>query len=252
MKAPGEIEEFDVGYEAMVLKGDQYVGARQNNVLYLHGAGASTREGHHLLRDALQRRGVGTTCFDCVGHGDTGGALAQSSVASRTRQAQAVIAARGLAQPLVIFGSSMGAYNAIRLTQQYAVDALVLTVPGVYTPSAYEVPFGPGFSAVIRRERSWIDSDAWDILLRFEGSLLVIAAEHDAVIPLEIPERLVAAAARARARRLHVVPGASHNHLWRLLMEQPGQLDATVDMVVDSIHDELGSGRSYSRSNPSL
>ena len=229
------IEDFEVAYEGLVLKGDQYLGARQNNVLYLHGAGASTRKGHHLLRGALQRRGVGTTCFDCIGHGDTGGVLAQSSVASRTRQAQAVIAARGLEQPLVIFGSSMGAYNAIRLTQQYAVDALVLTVPGVYTPAAYEVPFGPEFSAVIRRERSWVDSDAWQVLSRFEGSLLVIAAEHDATIPLEIPERLVAAAANARSRRLHVVPGATHHHLWALLMEQAGEFDTTVDMVVDSI-----------------
>ncbi len=235
MSGPLMIEDFEVAYQGSTLKGDQYLGAQQNNVLYLHGAGASTRRGHHLLRGALQRRGVGSTCFDCIGHGDTGGALAGSSVASRTRQAQAVVAVLGLEQPLVIFGSSMGAYNAIRLTQQYAVDALVLTVPGVYTPCAYEVPFGPEFSAVIRRERSWADSDAWEILSRFEGSLLVIAAEHDATIPLEIPQRLVAAAVNARSRRLHVVPGASHHHLWALLMEQQGQFDAAVAMVVDSI-----------------
>jgi pimeloyl-ACP methyl ester carboxylesterase len=229
------IEDFDVAFDGMLLKGDQYVAAGQNNVLYLHGAGASTRKGHHLVRGALRQRGVGTTCFDCIGHGDTGGEFGLSSVASRTRQAQAVIEARGLAQPLVIFGSSMGAYNAIRLTQQHAVDALVLMVPGVYTPSAYEVPFGPEFSAVIRRERSWADSDAWDILSRFEGSLLVIAAEHDAVIPAEIPERLVAAAVNARSRRLHVVPGAGHNYLWALLMERQPAFDTTMDMVVDCI-----------------
>lgn len=225
------IQDFDAAFGATVLKGDHYPGTERNNALYLHGAGASSRHGHTILREALQRRGIGTTCFDCVGHGDTGGALAQSSVASRTRQAQAVIAARALAEPLTVIAASMGAHNAIKLTQHHAVDALVLMVPGVYTPAAYEVPFGPDFSAVIRRERSWADTDAWDILARFEGSLLVVAAEFDATIPLEIPERLIAAARRARSSRLLVVPGANHNHLWSLLIEQPEHFDAAVDQV---------------------
>lgn len=227
--------DFEVPFNGLTLKCDQFIGVGSNRVLYLHGAGASTRHGHRLLRGALQRRGIGSTCFDCVGHGETGGSLAQSSVASRTRQAQAVVAARGLTEPLVIFDSSMGAYNAIRLTQLHRVDALMLIVPGVYTPSAYEVPFGPEFSAVIRRERSWIDSDAWEILSRFEGRLLVIAAEHDAVIPLEIPQRLVAAATRAQSRQLHVVQGAEHNRLWSLLEEDPASFDAAVEMVVGTV-----------------
>src|SRR5471032_1753217 len=228
------IVDFDVAFEGHVLKGDQYVGG-DNRVLYLHGAGTSTRRGHHLLRNALQQRGVGSSSFDCIGHGDTGGALAQSSVASRTRQAQAVAAARGLPEPLAVFGASMGAYNAIRFTQGHRVDALVLIVPGVFTPSAYEVPFGPEFSVVIRRERSWADSDAWDILSRFEGRLLVIAAENDATIPREIPERLVAAATRAQSSRLHVVPDAEHNRLWSLLEETPASFEAAVDMVADTL-----------------
>ncbi|RFP18423.1 MULTISPECIES: alpha/beta fold hydrolase [unclassified Duganella] len=230
------IVDFDVAFDGHVLKGDQYVGDGYNRVLYLHGAGASSRRGHHLLRSALQRRGIGSTSFDCIGHGDTGGTLAQSSVASRTRQAQTVAAARGLPEPMAVFGASMGAYNAVRMTQSHRVDALVLIVPGVYTPSAYEVPFGPDFSAVIRRERSWIDSDAWDILSRFEGRLLVIAAENDATIPLEIPERLVAAATRAQSSRLHVVQGAEHNRLWSLLEETPASFDAAVDMVADTVN----------------
>lgn len=228
------IIDFEAPFEGKLLKGDHYVGRDSNRILYLHGAGNSTRRGHHMLRGALQRRGLGSVCFDAIGHGDTGGTFAESSVASRTRQAQAVLAAvagRALPEPLVVIGSSMGAYNAIRLSERHQVDALVLIVPGVYTPSAYEVPFGPTFSAIIRRERSWADSDAWDILSRFEGRLLVIHAEHDAVIPLEISERLVAAATRAESRQLHIVRGAEHNRLWSLLAETPEHFDAAVDMV---------------------
>ncbi|MRX07609.1 alpha/beta fold hydrolase [Pseudoduganella sp. FT25W] len=227
--------DFDVPFDGHVLKADHFVGRDSNRILYLHGAGASTRHGHRLLRGALQQRGQGSVCFDAIGHGETGGALAQSSVASRTRQAQAVLAAHGMAEPLVVFGASMGAYNAIRLSAQHRVDALVLIVPGVYTPSAYEVPFGPDFSAIIRRERSWADSDAWEILSRFEGRLLVIHAEHDATIPLEISERLVAAATRAAARQLHIVRGAEHNRLWSLLAETPAHFDAAVEMVMRTV-----------------
>ena len=230
-----EIVDFDVPFGDFTLKGDHYVGSDSNRILYLHGAGTSKRRGHHLLRGALQQRGFGSFCFDCIGHGDTGGTLAQSSVASRTRQAQAVAEACHVPEPMVIFGNSMGAYNAIRLTQQYKVDALVLIVPGVYTPSAYEVPFGPEFSTIIRRERSWVDSDAWEILSRFEGRLLVMAAEQDATIPLEIPERLVAAAKRAESSVLHVVEGAEHNRLWALLQEDPARFASSIDMVVETI-----------------
>jgi hypothetical protein len=56
----------------------------------------------------------------------------------------------------------------------------------------------------------------------------VIHAEHDAVIPLEIPERLVAAP-RAESRQLHIVRGAEHNRLWSLLEETPADFDAALD-----------------------
>lgn len=229
------IVDFDVPFDGHVLKADHFVGSDSNRILYLHGAGSSTRHSHRLLRGVLQQRGFGSVCFDAIGHGETGGTFAQSSVASRTRQAQAVLAARPLPEPLVLFGSSMGAYNAIRLTEQHKVAALVLIVPGVYTPPAYEVPFGPDFSTIIRRERSWVDSDAWNILSRFEGRLLVIHAEHDATIPLAISERLVAAATRAQSRQLFIVPGAEHNRLWALLAETPADFEAALEMVIRTI-----------------
>nr|WP_254783744.1 alpha/beta hydrolase [Collimonas sp. OK307] len=242
------IETFEVAYENFALKGDFHPGTASTpgtpgtpacHALILHGAGRSScatasRSG---LRPALQARGVASTSFDCIGHGETGGLLQYSSLSSRTRQAEAVIAARNLTQPLVIFGSSMGAYNAIKLTQAHEVAALILIVPGVYEPAAYDVPFGPQFSEIIRRDRSWADSDACAILSKFTGDLLIIAAEHDAVIPLEIPERLLLSARKARSRRLRVVAGADHQHLFPLLSEErPDEFDELMDLIVDCAH----------------
>ncbi|HWW05855.1 alpha/beta hydrolase [Collimonas sp.] len=232
------IESFEVTYENFALKGDFHPGTSSSHALILHGAGASSRAtaSRSGLRPALQARGVASTSFDCIGHGDTGGQLRYSSLSSRTRQAAAVIAARNLAQPLALIGSSMGAYNAIKLTQTHQVGALILIVPGVYTPAAYDVPFGPQFSEIIRRERSWADSDAWEILAQFKGELLVIAAEHDAVIPAEIPERLLSSARQAASRQLRVVAGTDHNYLFPLLSkERPAEFDELMGLIVDCV-----------------
>jgi pimeloyl-ACP methyl ester carboxylesterase len=106
----------------------------------------------------------------------------------------------------------------------------------VYTPDAYELPFGAGFTAVIRQERSWDTTDAWGILEEFTGRLLVIAAEHDTVIPPEIPERLVQSARKSSWRKLHVVPGAEHNRLFSLLAERPAEFAATMDLIFACVH----------------
>ena len=222
---------FDVPYSGRLIKADHLAGRAALQTLLIHGAGQSERGRFAPLRHALHQRGIGSTAFDCIGHGLTGGSLGESSLASRTRQAATVADAQHGASPLALVGTSMGAYNAIKLLETRRVESLVLVVPGVYTPSAYELPFDAGFSAVIRKPRSWEATDAWDILGRFSGRLLVIAAENDAVIPSEIPERLVDAARQARWRQLHVVAGAQHNRLFSLLAERPAAFAETMELI---------------------
>jgi hypothetical protein len=125
----------------------------------------------------------------------------------------------------------MGAYNAIKLLETRKLEALVLVVPGVYTPAAYELPFGAGFTAAIRQERSWDNTDAWDILAEFSGRLLVIAAEHDTVIPSEIPERLLQSARKSSWRKLHIVPGAQHERLFPLLSGRPQEFEQVMALI---------------------
>ena len=221
---------FSVEFAGRHLAGDETDGAN-GNVLLLHGAGASARNKFGILRRALEERGVGMTCFDCIGHGETGGDMAESSLESRTRQAEAVIAARAMQKPLALMGFSMGAYNAVRLSETHDVASMLMIVPGIYTPSAYRLPFGPQFSNTIRRERSWEDSDAWDILSRYRGRLLVIAAGNDAVIPREIPERLVASSVNAEWRHLLVVPETEHRHLFAPLLARPGEFAAAMALI---------------------
>lgn len=211
---------FRVPFEGRELHADTLSGDSPLHLFGIHGGGASNRSVWDGLRQSLRQRGVGSTALDCVGHGRTGGIFADSSLHGRSRQARSVIAHAGV-RPTALAGISMGAYNALRLSEELDAQALILIVPGIYTPEAHEVPFGPDFSAIIRRPRSWMDSDAWEILGRFRGRLLVIAGEQDNVIPLEIPERLHAAANRASRRELLVVPGAGHSGLLPVLLDNP-------------------------------
>ena len=101
----------------------------------------------------------------------------------------------------------MSGYTAIKLTEAFKVDNLILFVPAVYTARAYRLPFGPEFSAAIRVPGSWNDSDAFDILSGFRGNLLIVAAESDRVIPVEVIEQLHASARNARFKTPPHCPG---------------------------------------------
>jgi pimeloyl-ACP methyl ester carboxylesterase/GNAT superfamily N-acetyltransferase len=198
---------FQLPFGDHVLRGDTY--AADCSTLVLHGAGGSCRDRFTPLRDALNDRGMPSVSFDFIGHGETGGALLGSSLRERTQQAAAVIR-HACHEPLTIVGASMSAYTAIRLTEMFTVENLVLLVPAVYTAGAYRVPFGPDFSAAIRVPGSWRGSDAYSILSRFTGNLLVIAADCDQVIPHGLVELVRDSAEGAKVRHLHVVPGAGH------------------------------------------
>lgn len=213
---------FNVPFQNTVLKADLLSGNQVGHVLSIHGGSKQKDVFNEFRTEIYNNYGIGSTSFDCIGHGETGGILCDSSLHSRTNQALAVYnAANNIylgkeAKDVKItacIGVSMGAYNAIKLTQLINLEALILVVPGVYTPSAYHAKFGSGFSNIIRTHRSWEHSDAWDILSDFQGRLLVVAAENDKVIPDEIPEKLFSCATKVHWKNLIIVPNADHSGL---------------------------------------
>lgn len=209
---------FQVPFHGKTIYGESTFGGN-GHVLMLHGGGKD-RTVFYKYREILDTFGFGTTIFDFTGHGETGGDIHESSLFSRTMQAEAVIAHQALALTGCI-GVSMGAYNALQLSKTIPLQSLILMVPGVYSTPAYKVKFGPDFSAIIRQHRSWEQSDAWGIAAEFNGNLLIIAAENDAIIPGEIPEKLLSSASCCCQKQLLIVPGAGHNTIWESLMRAP-------------------------------
>ncbi|MFH1433328.1 MAG: alpha/beta hydrolase [Candidatus Uhrbacteria bacterium] len=202
-------------------------------VLFLHGAGESKRARLKLLRTMLAQQGVASCAFDMIGHGETGGNLKQSNLKERTEQARAVIDALTLEPPLTIVGASMSGYTAIKLTEQIPSANLILIVPAIYHREAYIKQFDQGFTDIIRQEKSWNNSDAWDILNKFKGNLLVISTEHDSVIPKEIIDRILASANNANQVSSFEVKNAPHLIL-TYLNDRPERLREVVDQILST------------------
>ena len=187
---------IQVDFEGHTLIGDVLSDGSPPRLLVLHGAGDSCRQRFQLLREELFAAGISSAAFDFVGHGDTGGDLKSSSLRSRCRQARRVAEALNLKQPLALMGASMSAYTAVKLLEHYRIKDLILVVPAMYAARAESIPFNRGFTEIIRQPQSWIDSDAWPLLAAYRGRLLIVAAEHDGVIPRDVIDRIYDSAAK--------------------------------------------------------
>jgi pimeloyl-ACP methyl ester carboxylesterase len=175
------------------------------------------------MREHFWNAGISSAAFDCIGHGDTGGELKSTSLQSRTDQACRVLETLSLSSSLSILGASMGGYTAVTLMERYPVASLLLLGPAMYAAEAYAVPFNGGFTEIIRRPGSWEASDAWEILSRFRGRLLVVAGEQDAVIPPGVIRSIYESAKNARERTLYVAP-TSHLIITDLRAKEPARL----------------------------
>ena len=130
----------------------------------------------------------------------------------------------------------MGAYSAIKLTERFEVENLILLVPAVYTSRVYDVPFGPRFSTIIREVESWANSDAFKTMAKFAGSITIIAAEFDHVIPIKLIDQLNASARSAKKRTLHTVPNSRHLSLFPL----ENDFLAAMDLLLEALKDRRG------------
>jgi uncharacterized protein len=221
---------FTIHSEGHLLKGEK-TSEENTSLLCMHGAGTSSKHLLEPLRIGLFTHQLHSAAFDFIGHGDTGGVLAFSSLHERLNQACDVIEALCSPQPLSIIASSMSGYTAIKLTEKYMIQNLILFVPAVYHVDAFSIPFNQGFSDIIRQPKSWLHTDAWDILQKFEGNLLIVYAENDAVIPVEIVEKLYESAANAKTRKMHLVEKSPHRVL-DFLAQNQAVLQDVIDVVV--------------------
>lgn len=196
------------------------LGARRASLVFFHSRwGAGSQNGvarKCYLQEELAQLGVASFGFDHSGSGESSGDIATSSLKKRVDEARVAIETFGdSSQPITLVASSMGGYIAIRLLELYNVQNLILFCPAVYDHAAFNVPFGAGFTDIIRREHSWQQSDAGDILSRFCGNLLHVIGSEDDVIPSGVTEMIRAATTHVAHKQFLTLVGCDHKiHSW--------------------------------------
>jgi fermentation-respiration switch protein FrsA (DUF1100 family) len=159
------------------------------------------------LAAALARQGVATLLFDYRGYGDNAGRPSENGLTLDARAARAYLTSRTDVDQsrVVLFGESLGAAVALRLATEVPPMALVLRSPfsSLTDVGRHHYPFLP-----VR----WMLRDRYPSLERAPSvacPTLVIAGDHDSIIPVEQSRRLYEAI--VAEKRLVVIAGADHN-----------------------------------------
>ncbi|NUT60905.1 MULTISPECIES: alpha/beta hydrolase [unclassified Herbaspirillum] len=180
------------------------------HTLVLHGAGQGDRQRQWPLRQSLAARGCASAAIDFSGHGQSS-ALLPNSLTKRLDEAQAALDRLTVA-PRTVVGVSMSGEIALRLAcrPDNQITHVVTLVGALYDGAAFALPFGPAFSAALRRPHSWRDADLLPMMHAYRGRLTLIRAAEDAVIPAEIAELIRQHATSASHCRIIDLPGVDH------------------------------------------
>ena len=226
-------ENFVIEYNGTKVYGDVTPPGTKPEILILHGAGSANRARYTHLRELLASVGFSSAAFDYIGHGETSGELQGSTLEDRTEQTLEVINFLK-ASPQTVLGSSMGAYTAIKLLEKFPIENLILFVPAIYSDESYTIPFGPQFTSAIKKQNSWEQSCAWELLKSFKGNLLLVAAEKDDVIPQALIDRIYQSAENCAAKEIYTIKGAPHSFT-RFLSGNTKQLTELSDKIINFV-----------------
>jgi fermentation-respiration switch protein FrsA (DUF1100 family) len=159
------------------------------------------------LAAALSRAGLSVLLFDYRGFGGNPGRPSEDGLAADARAAQAWLAARPEVDPrrVAYLGESLGAAVALRLAVERPPAALVLRSPftSLADVGRLHYPWLP--VGLLLADRYPSADRAADLTV----PVLVVAGEHDRIVPAALSRRLYDAA--AAPKRFVLVAGADHN-----------------------------------------
>ena len=217
---PPEASDFMVPVEAGVSISCRFYPAATGSscVLYFHGNGEVACE-HDWIARLYRREGIGLFVADYRGYGRSGGA---PSFASMTADAHAIcrffletVRSSGHGDPLLLMGRSLGSHSAVELAFHYPEDFRGLIVESGSSNIASLLELFGLSSEELSRLGETVSARVRSIKL----PALVIHGEWDSLIPLDEAVTLYEQLG-SQEKRLVVVPGADHNSVLAVGMEQ--------------------------------
>jgi uncharacterized protein len=182
-------------------------GAATAGVVVLHGAD-SRKESHFDFARACTAGGLAALTFDARGHGESDGPMDGRAVDDVALMAD-VLRSRGGVSAIGLRGSSMGGYFALVAAAGARAGAVVAICPASAAGLSVGVRAARfGFAA----ERDGLVAllaahDETDAARALDVPLLLLHAEGDEVVPVELSRALHAAAPDSK---LIAVPGGHH------------------------------------------
>lgn len=180
--------------------------------IFLHGAGTGVKERVLSIATPIIEHNINILAFDFSGHGESSGQLKQGSLEQRVHEAKAMIDQfASKEKPLIVCGSSMGGFVAIKLLEFFEINTLILLCPALYDKKAYATTFDDGFTEIIRSPESWKKTDALPLLENFTGRILIVMGEKDTVIPPGVIELINYHTPHAIKKELYFIENCPHN-----------------------------------------
>ena len=176
-------------------------------ILFCHGNAGNVTHRVQSLKILHDLLGASVLIFDYRGYGRSEGKPNGPGVLADARAARTWLAARENIPPtdVVLLGESIGGAVAVNLAARDGARGLVLesTFDALPEVAAYHYPWLPVRWAM----RTRLDSAA--LIGRYNGPLLQAHGDADTIVPLELGQRLFAAA--NEPKRFLLLPGHNHN-----------------------------------------
>jgi uncharacterized protein len=204
--------------DGLTLGGWFVPGAAPRRPVIVFNGNAGNRAFRAPLAAGLVRRGISTLLFDYRGYGGNPGTPTEEGLARDARAARRYASGRAGGDRIVYFGESLGSGVAVRLAVEQPPDALVLRSPftSLIDTGRHHYPFLPV---------GWLLADRFASIDRIRDircPLLIIAADHDSIIPTDQSRRLFEGA--LEPKQLLIVERTDHNDYE--LLAGPRVLDA--------------------------
>lgn len=183
-------------------------------VVILHGAG-SCKESHHDYARVVFGAGLAAIAFDLRGHGASPGPLDARVFDDIATMAALLREQTGDPElPVALRGSSMGGYFAIAAARTAGARSVVAICPASAEGmrrglSAQRFEFEADAPAL---DALFADHDETDAVERLNVPVLLLHAEGDEVVPVQLSREL-ATHLRHRRSRLVALPGGHHRSI---------------------------------------
>src|SRR3954454_17268404 len=216
---PTRDEAIEIGVDGQHIAGTLVVPATLiPGVLFVHGWGGNQEQYLARAREIAALGCIGLA-FDLRGHART---EPQHETVSRADNLRDLVAAYDElarhpavdANAIAVVGSSYGGYLATILSADRPIRWLGLRVPALYKDEGWDLPkrqLDKAELAPYRRQPvAAPDNRALAAGAAFRGDVLIVASEHDDVVPHQVIANYRAAFAQARSLTYRVIEGADH------------------------------------------